>query len=169
MTECTSSPCISEIQKVFRVGAQFWSIIQDGMLMKRLCIILIVLLAAGCKKNTQVPAVVKTAFDHRFAGITVQRWEKEHHIYEAEFEMNGTRMSASFSAEGEWLETETGITPEELPKAAQVYISMHYPAQKIMEAARIINAGNTISYEAEIHGTDLFFDAEGRLITSKTH
>ena len=69
-------------------------------------------------KESQVPAIVKTEFSKKFPAASSINWEMENaNEYEAEFRMSGIEISASFSAAGNWLLTETEISFGELPQA----------------------------------------------------
>jgi uncharacterized membrane protein YkoI len=112
-------------------------------------------------KSAQVPATVKTAFKQKFPTISKRKWELEDGKYEAEFKnTGGVEMSATFSAEGNWLETEQEIKKSALP--APVLAALK--GKKLKEASKIERADGSTVYEAEVGGKDLLFDAAGNSV-----
>ncbi len=132
--------------------------------MKKIILSLTVLFstAIGFAQNT--PDAVKAAFAKKFPGVTVKKWDAEDGKYEANFTQSGKTMSATFSAAGAWEETETDIKTSELPAAITSYIKTNYKGKSIKEAAIISNPTTEKMYEAEVGGTDLLFDANGKFI-----
>ena len=70
-------------------------------------------------------------------------------------------MSANFSAEGKWLETETEIKVTDLPASVQTALA----GKKVKEAAKILRADGSTVYEAEVKHKDLIYDASGKLLS----
>lgn len=127
-------------------------------------IVVIALTGTACfaqKEKAGIPEKVTTAFQKEFPGIT-PKWEKEKAQYEANFKKNNVEMSAVFDADGTLAETETIIATNELPSAALDYVKTHYKGATIKEAAKIADRKGVITYEAEVKGKDLMFDAEGK-------
>jgi hypothetical protein len=68
------------------------------------------------KEELKVPEKFLTTFEQKFPGATEVKWGSEsENEWEAEFTMNGKRMSASFDVSPVWICTETVITEKELP------------------------------------------------------
>ncbi|MDD4637345.1 MAG: PepSY-like domain-containing protein [Bacteroidales bacterium] len=119
-------------------------------------------ISEGCEKKTEVPAVVKTAFEKQYPGLKAE-WSEEDGCFEAEFKQNKKEMSAVYDAQGVLQETEEEITVNELPKAVTDYVNAN-KSGKIKEAAIITKPDGTVNYEAEIKGKDFMFDATGNFI-----
>ncbi|MGZ3904746.1 MAG: PepSY-like domain-containing protein [Bacteroidia bacterium] len=142
--------------------------------MKNLIITAAIVLTASAAwaqkvKESEVPKAVLTSFQNNFKGAKVEKWEKEKDgSYEAEFDVNKVETSASFSADGKLNETETEIKTSELPKAVTDYIAKNYAGYKNEEAAKIVDAGGKVSYEAEVkkgkEEMDLIFDSNGNFM-----
>lgn len=115
--------------------------------------------------EAKVPAAAKSSFMKQFPG-TKAKWEKEGNDFEAGFDKGGKKMSAVFTADGTWKETETSIAVSALPATVQQYVKKNYPSDKIKEAAEIKKADGSVVYEAEVKGTDLLFDSNGTFIKS---
>lgn len=119
---------------------------------------------AQSKQDKEIPASVKSAFQKAHPEAKAVKWEKEGDHFEAEFEQGKTEQSVVLDAQGNILETEVEITVSELPKKAGDYVAEHYKGQSIKEAAKMTDAKGVVSYEAEIKGKDLIFDAAGTFL-----
>lgn len=108
------------------------------------------------------PAAVATAFKQKFQDVKKVGWEHERNgEWEAEFDHNGTEMSANFSADGKWLETEMEINLADLPAAVQSALK----GKKVKEVARILRVDGSTVYEAEVKHKDLLFDESGKSLS----
>ena len=112
------------------------------------------------------PQAVLNSFNQKFTGITDVDWSLEKNgEWEAEFDAaDGKETSANFSLDGTWLETETEIAITDLPSAVRDAVTKMRPGKKIKEAARILDASGQITYEVEVSGKDLIFNAEGDFV-----
>ena len=115
-------------------------------------------------QDKNVPVAVKTSFLKQYPDAKEVKWEKENGNYEAEFEVGETDYSVLIDASGNIIETEIEISVDALPANAKEYVSKNHAGQKIKEAAKITDAKGTVTYEAEIKGTDLIFDSNGVFI-----
>lgn len=122
------------------------------------------LAASAANAKTTPPEAVLQAFQKTFPNADDVDWEMENGHYEAEFEQGEVEQSATFSASGQLLETETEIAVSELPAAARDYVAAHYRGKKIREAARIVTPTGTVTYEAAVKRRDLMFDAAGKFL-----
>lgn len=118
--------------------------------------------------QTQVPKKVTAAFMAKFPTAKHVEWGKESATeYEAEFKMNGTEMTASFDANGKWMETETEISEKDLPKIVKESIAKDFPGCDIKETAKILKTDGT-TFEAELEKGETTLDAiysqDGKLI-----
>lgn len=114
--------------------------------------------------DKDIPASVKAAFQKAHPDAKDVKWEKEGDNFEAEFEQGKTEQSVVLNAQGSILETEVEIAVTELPQKAKDYVAANYKGQAVKEAAKITDAKGAISYEAEIKGKDLIFDAAGTFL-----
>ncbi len=116
---------------------------------------------------SKVPAPVKATFSKTFATVKDAKWEKENGNFEANFTQFGTKMSATFDANGAWLETENAIAVNALPPAAASYLATNYKGEKIKGAAKLKMANGETHYEAEVKGIDVLFDSNGKFIKTQ--
>ncbi len=137
--------------------------------MKKIIILLVVIAIAFQAKAqkldaSKVPAAVKEAFAKKYPKITSVKWEMEDGEYEASFKQDGKSMSTLQDSNGNITETEVDIKVADLPASVTSYVKQHYKGKAIKEGARITKANGEINYEAEVGGTDLIFDANGKFI-----
>lgn len=114
--------------------------------------------------SDKVPATVLSAFKAKYPEINKVSWEMEKGKYEAGFNLKKVETSVLITPEGEIVETELEIPVSELPKAVAEYVISHNSGAKISEASKIVDAKGNITYEAEVKGKDLVFDANGKFI-----
>ena len=116
-------------------------------------------------KAKNVPAVVKAALIKKYPAATKVSWEKENGNYEANWGgASGEDNAAQFSPTGSFVEYEMAIAVSQLPAAIAAYVKANYHNATIKEAGKITNASGTVTYEAEVKGKDLIFDASGSFI-----
>ena len=97
------------------------------------------------------PAAVQKAFNQQFSKATNVKWGKENtNEYEADFVLNGAKMSANYAADGTWLETETEIKADQLPAKVSEYISKTYTGWETVSASKVETAKKGIIYEADL-------------------
>lgn len=112
---------------------------------------------------SKVPAPTKAAFSKQYPGVAA-KWEKENGKYEANFTQNGKTMSVLIDEKGMIAETEVDIKVTELPSTVLTYVKEHYKGKSIKEGAKTTKADGTVTYEAEVDGKDVIFDANGKFI-----
>jgi len=106
-------------------------------------------LAVVCQ--VKVPDSVKTAFNNKFPTASSVKWEKESKTeLEANFKMNNTDVSANFSLDGSWVETETTIPASELPAPVTNAVNTKYPGAVYGRTEKIEKPGAKILYEVNI-------------------
>lgn len=100
--------------------------------------------------DTPPPAVQK-AFEQKFPKATKVSWGKENaKEWEAEFTDNGNKLSANFTNDGTWVETEKKIAVTDFPKAVTDAIQSKYKGWTITEADKTETAKHGTIYEADI-------------------
>ena len=119
-------------------------------------------------KPAQVPAAARATFKAKFPTVKTNTWEKEGDKFEAGFKMNGNTMSAVITPAGELVETETDMSPAKLPAPVRAKLASDYKTFKITEAATLVSASGTTTYEAEVSKggkrQDVVFNADGTLV-----
>lgn len=86
--------------------------------MKNLFILIIAfaLISVSAFSQKNPPENVKKEFTIKYASAQAVKWDSEEkNEWEAEFKMDGKKMSACFDNSAKWIESETEITEKELP------------------------------------------------------
>ena len=98
-----------------------------------LLIALLSIFAISCnQQKVDIPEKVQASFEELFPTVIDVEWESENeNEWEAEFEMDGKEVSACFTINGEWIETEYEI--ESLPETLETILNETYPGFKIVE------------------------------------
>lgn len=117
-----------------------------------------------------VPETVKNAFKQKFPTAQKVKWELDYENYEAEFKMDKKEMSATFSKDGEWIETETPIKVSALPQSVKDFLSTNFSGFVVKEAEKEETLKG-IMYELEIKKGEIEYEVivseAGKLISRK--
>lgn len=130
--------------------------------------------ATSCAQQKQAaPAAVQTAFKTKFPAVQKAKWDMEEaDQWEAEFKMNGRKMSANFTAGGTWMETETEMKTADLPQAVKEAIAVQFAGYKMEEASMLETPEWTAAYEVELEKgettIEAVFGADGTLLRQTT-
>ena len=120
-------------------------------MMRKICILQLLLIAILAEAQLKAPSLVSTAFAIQFANAVNVKWSKENaKQYEADFQLKGVKMSANYDLNGNWKETETEITLKDLPEAVAKSIKVKYPTAKISGAEKVERTASKLIYEADI-------------------
>lgn len=136
--------------------------------MKKIIFVATVIICAIATSFAQskTPTAVTTAFNQKFSNATKVKWDKENaHEYEAGFEWKGAKYSANFSDTGEWLETESPITFNQLPEKVQTVFNGSHKGATVKAVAKIETSKGITKYEVEIKQgvktVELFYTTDG--------
>jgi len=119
-------------------------------------------------KEIVIPTVVNDAFAKLFAKGTDVEWSLEKdNVYEAEFTLDKTEMSALFDVKGTLLETETPVTENDLPKTVKDSLAKGYTGYTLSEIEKV-DAKGIVTYEMEVKKASVVsFDAKGKLVKNE--
>jgi hypothetical protein len=122
--------------------------------MKRVLLLIPLVLAVvlytnqGFAQNT--PDKVKQTFSQKYPDAQNIKWETESATeYEANFMLSGTQISARFDSQGQWKESETGISSDALPDAVQQTLKRDYRDVMFHDIFKVERPGQTL-YEVEV-------------------
>ena len=139
--------------------------------MKKAIFPLMALLCINLTGFTQsnTPVTVTSAFKQKFPNAKSVKWNKENaHEYEASFELDAAKYSANFSNNGDWLETESPVSFDQLPEKVQKVFNVSHKSTAIMAVSKIETAKRITKYEIEIKEgkktVELFYLADGASI-----
>ncbi len=131
-----------------------------------LFIFLSVLTAYG--QNTDIPEKVKDALNKKYPEAEEVSWIKKADNYEAEFFYDDELKAALFDANGQWLETSTFISEDELPGEAIYDIDETYEEGFINEAMQVTDNSGVIYYKVSVYTDKATFylkiNSEGEII-----
>ena len=137
--------------------------------MKKVMMILAIVLIYSCSFASTPPKAVSDAFMKKFPTATKISWGKEGpKEWEAEFTLNGDKISANFGQEGNWLETEQEIKASSLPAAVLSNVKTKYATWKIAEADKTETDKHGTIYEVDLKkglkSKSLAFKADGTAV-----
>ena len=124
----------------------------------------------GGNDNINVPAVVKNENMNRYPESKTQHitWETENGNFEANWGgQDGEANSVSYTPSGTFVEIVKAIPVSQLPQSANNYINQHYKTAKFGDVGKVLDAQGKTSYEVEINGKDVIFDANGNFVKSE--
>jgi hypothetical protein len=140
--------------------------------MKRIAILVVCVLAMGYAhaqklQEKDVPSSVKDALNRKFPGATSIKWEREDNTFEASFKTGKEAFSTSFDQSGKWLETESDLKKDNLPKVVKAAIAKEFRGYKI-EKAEKLETHEGLLYEVELEkkevSCEVQFTAEGKMV-----
>jgi Putative beta-lactamase-inhibitor-like, PepSY-like len=122
----------------------------------------------GEKEELKVPEKFLAAFNQKFPGATEVEWGSEsENEWEAEFTMNGKKMSVSFDVAPVWSETETEISEKELPAAVLNTLKAEFEGYKA-DKIEIIESPEMQGFELFLKNAEksieVVFDNAGKVI-----
>ena len=124
----------------------------------------------ACGQEPAPPKVVKDAFQAKFKTAQNVDWETEEDEWEAEFRMDGKKMSSSFDMSGNWLETETRIKKKDVPAQVFKSIALQFDGFEIegIEGNETPDfKGYEIRLEKEEIMVEILCSAEGKITIKK--
>ncbi len=131
----------------------------------------IALIVFSCQNNAkgQVPESVQQAFEAKYPNENTPDWETDANgNFEAQFKKDGEKYRADFSPEGHWIETESSIKKDKLPKAIKEVIKAKYDDEDITEVEFVKSATKGTFYDVEFKkkgkNMDVEFRANGEII-----
>jgi hypothetical protein len=138
--------------------------------MKNLLILTIVFtfisVSAFSQKNPS--EIVKKEFSKKYATAKSVKWDNEEkNEWEAEFTMDGKKMSASFDNSGKWIESETAIAEKDLPAPVIATLNKDFPGYKkslieIFESTEI--KGFELGLKKGETSIEVIFDTNGKIL-----
>ncbi len=95
-------------------------------------------------------------------------WETENGNYEANWGgQDGEANSVAYTPSGTFVEIVKAIPLSQLPHSANDYIKQHYQTGKFDDVGNVLDAQGKTSYEVEINGKDVIFDANGNFVKTE--
>lgn len=138
--------------------------------MKRVMLIMaasLFMATQACSVN--VPKDVKDAFAAKFPEVSKVKWSKENDkALEAEFKFHGKSLSALFSLDGVWMETEEEIEVNMLPQAVRATLEAQFAKMTVKECEKVTKSDSSLTYELEIKTAEgvkeVVFNPQGEIL-----
>jgi len=123
--------------------------------------------AQACSVN--VPKDVKDAFAKKFPTVKWEKWSKENDkTLEAEFVLDGKTVSALFSLDGTWMETEEEIAVDVLPQEVKATLEAKFVKMTVKECEKVTKSNSSLTYELEIKTAEgvkeVVFNPQGEIL-----
>lgn len=132
--------------------------------------IVLFFIAFNCNQsaNSQAPEAVKKSFQEKYPGENDPDWHTDAHgNFESHFKIDGVKYRADFNADGSWIETETSIDKDDLPKAIKEKIKNNFDGD-ITEIEKVDHHLKGIFYDVEFKqkgkNKDIEFKSNGTII-----
>ena len=118
-------------------------------------------------KFSEVPTLVKTAFDSEFPSARNVRWRPSDKDFEAVYQKNGREKSILYDVNGKLQSEELEMSQREIPLAIKQYLSSIYVGSSVKRAKREKTEEGTF-YEVTLIIDEkevvFDFDADGKLL-----
>jgi len=118
----------------------------------------------------KIPADVTDAFASKYPHATRVEWKDKLQYFEADFELNGITISASFSSKGDWEGSERVINFDDLPgEVRDGFLKSKYADWKKNSMFETQELGKPLRYRISVQKSgiqkkNLYFDTNGKLL-----
>lgn len=121
------------------------------------------------QSSSDTPEAVKKTFQAKYPGENDPDWRKDDNgNFESHFKIDGVKYRADFAPDGKWIETETSIDKDELPKAVKDAIKEKYDDEEITEIEKVMHHSKGTFYDVEFKqkgkNHDVEFNEAGKII-----
>lgn len=117
--------------------------------MRKIFYFLITALIGGCVL-AQTPNNVKKAFNEKYPNAIDVSWGIDRNsLREAHFKIDGIKYRADFTLSGKWVETETNVGWDDLPKAVKVAFEKEDKKKDIIEIELVDHHEKGTFYDIE--------------------
>ncbi len=113
--------------------------------------------------NDVPPAISKT-FVKSHPKVTTVEWVKTGSAFKANYVVDSTDRSVTYSAAGKVTETEKQISVAALPSATINYVNENFKDSYVKKATKITSAKGKVTYSVKIKDVVLLFNANGKYI-----
>ncbi|AHM59681.1 hypothetical protein D770_07090 [Flammeovirgaceae bacterium 311] len=120
------------------------------------------------RENTAADAdgamrAARVNFERQYPNATDVEWEEDANgYYEATFKQDGNKLRADYTQQGAWVETETSLKYDDLPKAVQEVIESDYNKDEITEIELVQHSDRGEFYDVEFKQKGKNMDVEIR-------
>lgn len=138
---------------------------------------LILLIAVVCMISTSyaqvltsndVPPAISKIFVKSNPKVTNVEWTKVGDNFKANYVVDSTDRSATYTAKGKVIESEKQISVASLPTSVIKYVNDNFSDTYVKRASAITNSKGKLNYCIKIKDMTLLFDTNGKNITPAT-
>jgi hypothetical protein len=121
------------------------------------------------KTENGIPQPAISAFQKLHPNAVGVKWGNEAPTFEAKFSEGAMRGAVSFDSLGTVVETELVIESTQLPNPQLIadYVRDNYPGERIQRCEKVTKNDGTITYEIQITGKELVFDAQEKFLNEE--
>ncbi len=105
-----------------------------------------------------VPPPVVTAFKTAYPTAEKAQWELDEENYEVGFVLSKQEKSAHYTADAQWLRTETPVRVLDVPKTVKKGASKSFKGYSIVEPVKVETPDKGIYYKMELSKDDLVYE-----------
>ncbi len=138
---------------------------------------LILLIAVVCMISTsyaqvltsnEVPPAISKIFVKSHPKVANVEWAKAGDNFKANYVVDSTDRSATYTATGKVIESEKQISVASLPTTVIKYVNENFQDAYVKKASQITSSKGKVNYCVKIKDKTLLFDANGKNITPAT-
>ena len=154
----------------FKIKIIFTAMKKIFSLLIGLCLVSQISFAQQNLMESEVPPQSSKAFHEKYPEAVILSWIKSDSDYHANYKLDDEVFDAYFSADGQWLRTESTIYSEDLPdaiinyKKSSKYKSWDIGAVKLIETPTKGKTYKIEMYDLEYNQAQLIFDAKGNIV-----
>lgn len=125
----------------------------------------------SCSRSP-VPNKVASAFKAKFPAAQQVKWSKESdQEFEAEFMQDGRAITATFDVNGNWIETETAVSRDELPAPVVAALDSQFADYTLKKAEKLEKEGAPVAFELKLLKDqteyEVTIDQNGNVVSNK--
>ena len=114
--------------------------------------------------STDVPAPVSKTFVKSHPKVTTVEWTKVADNYRANYVVDSTDRSTTYTAAGKVIETEKQISVASLPTLAIKYVNENFKDGYVKKSTEITSSKGKVTYSVKIKDMVLMFDSNGKYL-----
>ena len=114
---------------------------------------------------SDVPPAISKSFVKSHSKVTTVEWSKTGTNFKANYVVDSTDRSVTYTPIGKVIETEKQISVASLPTEVIKYLNTNFKDSYVKKASQITSSKGKVNYCVKIKDVTLMFDANGKNIT----
>jgi hypothetical protein len=120
-------------------------------------------------KSSKMPPIIIKDFNVRFPNVSKVKWRKIESLYFASFMLDGKGIDVTYQSTGEWVETLSEISINDLPTEVVTGVHNLFTAATIKAAAKVEQSTKEILYIVQLRfkgrKAEMTLDAKGNQVS----